>query len=378
MKYITLIFSTLLLTLTFLFVLYIKFPYHLQDPDTQIPLTQEITIPIKTKAEQLLDEMTPEQKVGQLFIFGFDGTTLTTDEKDFLGNSYIGGVIIYGKNISYNTQVENLIKDVQSTNTIPLFISIDQEGGKVVRLQGDDSLTVGEPDINNPSQAYNVALNRGEILKSLGFNMNFAPVVEYITDPSSFLYNRVFRGTQDEVLQKSVSSVQGYTDAGIIAVPKHFPGDSNTSVDSHNDLPIVNITNDQWDTYIEPFANLLNGTTVDALMITHIEFPNIDNKYPSSVSYEIINNRLVKGLNYNGLIISDDMEMDALKNMDTPNNLAKTALLAGEDILLYRTNLGQQKDVYQYVLQEVKNGDINIDGKVLKILQMKIKYGIIK
>lgn len=378
MKYITLIFSTLLLTLTFLFVLYIKFPYHLQDPDTQIPLTQEITIPIKTKAEQLLDEMTPEQKVGQLFIFGFDGTTLTTDEKDFLGNSYIGGVIIYGGNISNNGQVEKLITDIQSTNTIPLFISIDQEGGKVVRLQGDDNLTIGEPDINDPSQAYTVAESRGEILKSLGFNMNFAPVIEYITDPSSFLYNRVFRGTQDEVLQKSVSSVQGYTDAGIIAVPKHFPGDSNTSVDSHNDLPIVNITNDQWDTYIEPFANLLNGTTVDALMITHIEFPNIDNKYPSSVSYEIINNRLVKGLNYNGLIISDDMEMDALKNIDTPNNLAKTALLAGEDILLYRTDLNEQKDVYQYILQEVENGDINIDSKVLKILQMKIKYGIIK
>ena len=114
-------------------------------------------------------------------------------------------------------------------------------------------------------------------------------------------------------------------------------------------------------------------------MVGHIKFPNID-QYPSSISSEIINNRLIRDLEYHGLIISDDMEMDALENIDTYTNIAKQALLAGNDILIYSkyssVHPTMQKDVYDYIVQEVANGNMNIDDKVLKILRIKIKYNI--
>ena len=130
------------------------------------------------------------------------------------------------------------------------------------------------------------------MLHSYGINMNLAPVVEYITDTDSFMYNRVYRGTEIEVSQKAVSAIKGYTDAGIISVPKHFPGHSDTSPDSHYTLPVVKISDGKWHEYIKPFSTILDDISVDALMVGHIQYPYID-KYPSSVSRKIITNRLI-------------------------------------------------------------------------------------
>jgi beta-N-acetylhexosaminidase len=184
-----------------------------------------------------------------------------------------------------------------------------------------------------------------------------------------------------EIYEKGISSIQGYSDSGVIPVIKHFPGHSNTSPDSHHSLPIVNINTNQWNEYIQPFSNILEQTPVDALMIGHIKYPNIDNK-PATISKEIITNKLINNLNYNGLVISDDMEMDALENIDSYTNIAKQAIIAGNDILIYskysKEHPTMQKDIYDHILNEVKNNRLNIDDKVLKILRMKIKYNIIK
>ena len=378
MKTLLHIFLVLICTILISALLYIKFPKHLQDPDIEIVTTT--STPTKSPEELLLEKMTPEEKVGQLFIFGFDGTTLTNETQTLITNYHIGGVILFSKNILNEEQTKTLITNIQNTSTIPLFISIDQEGDPVSRLKWDPILTISQSNIDTPEQAYTVAKSRGEILKNTGINMNLAPVVEYITNPSSFIYPRVYRGTQEEVLQKSIASIKGYTETSIISVPKHFPGDSNTSTDSHTTLPTVNISNEQWDTYIQPFSNIFLQTNVDALMVGHIKFTNIDT-VPASISYEIITNRLKNNLKYTGLLISDDMGMKALNGIDTYPNIAKRALQAGEDILIYSQSTTEQKkiqiDVYNYILNEVKNGNMNIDDKVLKILQMKTKYNII-
>lgn len=348
-----------------------KFPTHLQNSDLEITIT-----PVKTKEEKLLESMTVEEKVGQLFIFGFDGTTLTSKNKTFIQNHHLGGILIYGRNITSEKQLKQLIQDIQAISDIPLFISIDQEGGIVSRLGWNNVLTKSQASIKNPQESYTVAKARGEILKELGINMNFAPVVEYITGEDSFLYERVYMGSKIDIYQKGIAAIQGYRDADIIAVPKHFPGHSNVSEDPHYSLSIVNIARDQWGVYIQPFSKILEQTDVDAIMIGHIKFPNID-KNPASISSEIIKNRLTEALEYNGLIISDDMEMEALKEIDTPTKLAKQALIAGEDILIYSGDITIQEDVYDYIVQEVKQEDLNIDAKVLKILQTKTKYGIL-
>jgi beta-N-acetylhexosaminidase len=325
--------------------------------------------------------MTDEQKVGQLFIFGFDGTTLTKENKQFLKETKIGGVLLLSKNISSESQLKKLITDIQSINKIPLFITIDQEGGDVARIRWDNKLTKAQYSINTTQEAYSDALYKGEYLKDIGINMNFAPVVEYINDKKLFLYDRVYRGTKEQIIQKSIYAINGYNKAEIVAVPKHYPGHGNSSIDSHDDLPTVNINSKDWNEYIEPFSILLEETSVDALMVGHVKYPNIDHSYPSSLSSEIINQKLITDLNYKGLVISDDMEMGALEDLDTYSKLAKRALEAGNDILIYSKYMNRhpnvQNDVYEYILNEVEQGNMNIDQKVLKIIRIKIKYSIL-
>ncbi len=333
-----------------------------------------------TIEEKILKYMTIEEKVGQLFMVGINGTTLTSQTQQYLTEHNIGGVLLYGKNVVDESQITQLTQSIQTTNKIPLFISIDQEGGIVARLKWNKTLTIAQEEIQTPEESNTIARERGNVLKNMGINMNLAPVVEYIINKNSFMYYRVFRGTQDEVAQKGIASIQGYSQAGIIAVLKHYPGHSDISPDSHYSLPMVNISQEQWEEYIQPFSKIIAQTQVDGIMVGHVEYPNIDT-VPSTISNEIISKRLIQELQYNGLIISDDMEMGALKDIDTNTSLAKKALLAGNDILIYSTASDTassvQKEIYDYIVQEVKSGNMNIDGKVLKIIGMKIKYDIL-
>jgi beta-N-acetylhexosaminidase len=371
---------TQIISILFVLVVSFLFPTPLHHVDITLepePIVQEPPPP--TPEELILEDMSVEQKVGQLFIFGFDGISLNKENKKFLVDHNIGGILLLSKNISSETQLKTLITDIQTSNDIPLFISIDQEGGPVARIRWDSSLTKAQTSINTAQQAYDDALTKGKYLKSLGINMNLAPVIEYIYDENSFIYDRVYRGSREEVIEKSISAINGYTEAGIVSVPKHYPGHSDTSIDSHYNLPVVKIEEDQWNEYIKPFANVLSNTTVDAIMVGHVQFPNIDSS-PTTVSNEIITSKLIDDLEYTGLVISDDMEMGALDDMDTYQNIAKKALEAGNDILIYSKYMNRhpniQSDVYEYIVDEVKNGNMDIDEKVLKILGVKLKYNI--
>lgn len=373
---------TYIISILLAVTLSILFPTPLKHVEITLPsepLVEETPEP--TPEELILQDMTNEEKVGQLFIFGFDNATLTEENRDFLREYKIGGVLLLKKNITSKKQLKSLIADIQSTNDIPLFISIDQEGGEVARIRWDSSITKSQPSIDTPNEAYEDALNKGRHLKGLGINMNFAPVVEYIDDKDSFIYDRTFRGTQQEVYLKSISAIQAYKESGILSVPKHYPGHSNTSTDSHYDLPMVNIEEKQWDEYITPFTDILDSTEVDAMMVGHVMFPNIDKEYPTTLSTEIINQKLIEDLQYEGLVISDDMEMGALEDIDAYQNIAKRALQAGNDILIYSKYMNRhpniQKIVYEYILSEVDNGNMDIDEKVLKILRAKMKYNIL-
>ncbi len=328
--------------------------------------------------QQLLEQMSLEQKVGQLFMFGFSGTTLNENITDLIQNKYIGGVLLLGPNIVNNTQLKTLLNDIQTISYIPMFVSIDQEGGIVARLKGDDILTTSQRNMETPEEAYNVSYQRGVLLKELGINMNLAPVVEYITSTTSFLYQRVFRGTKEEVALKSQSSIKGYTDSKIIAVAKHYPGHSNTSVDSHYNLPKVNINNEQWNEYIYTFKYLIDNKSVEVIMVGHILYPNIDSK-PSTISSELLTKRLKEDLRYKGILITDDMEMDAIERAGGYGQIAKEALLAGNDILLYSGLPTVQREVYDYIVKSVSNGEIpesTLNEKVLRILRLKASYNL--
>ncbi len=330
--------------------------------------------PPPSPEEELLQQMTTEEKVGQLFIFGIDGTQiLDPSVTQFLSHTHPGGIILFQKNIQKENQLKSFTSLIQSTTKIPMFIAIDQEGGTVHRLEWSDTLTLSPKQIETPQQAYSIGLARGKILRNLGINMNMAPVAEYTVSPTSFIYPRTFDGNLDEVVQKSSSMIRGYKISGVIPVPKHFPGHGENNVDPHENIVNVDIQNTQWNQYIKPFSILLQNTDVDAIMVGHIRFPSIDN-LPSSISYEIITNRLIKGLNYNGVVISDAMEMKSISSFGTQEQLAFQALSAGEDILIY-SKYGN--NVYDYILQQVEQGNLNIDEKVKKILRLKMQYNIL-
>lgn len=330
--------------------------------------------PQETEEYKLLQTLSIEEKVGQLFLLGIEGTTVSSKTKALIEDKHIGGIIIYSRNIDNNSQLKKLNKDLQSLSEIPLFISIDQEGGIVSRLTDNKTLTKPQYDIKTETEAYNIAYERGLILRDLGFNMNHSPVLEDITDKESFLYDRVFRGNQTEISKLSLSMIDGYTDSGVISTPKHYPGHNNASVDSHKDLPVVNINQKDWNNYISPFTYIIENTYVPAIMVGHVKYPNID-KYPSSISKEIITNRLKS--QFKGLVVSDDMQMDALDSYGTPKELAKKALIAGNDLLIYHKDYEQQTEIIDYIISEVEKGNISeeiLNEKVLKILNTKQQY----
>ena len=225
--------------------------------------------------ELILESMTLEQKVGQLFIMGFYGTTLSESTINWIEDRYVGGVLILGRNVQNEKQLKALTESIQSHSYLPLIISIDQEGGVVSRLQWNTILTTPQKSMDTPKEAYEIAVQRGRILKNLGINTNLAPVVENITDTNSFMYNRVFRGTSKEIAQKGESAIYGYREVGIIAVPKHYPGHSNSSPDSHFYLPKVNITNQEWDSFIYPFKYLIENTHTNKNMRRKLIFKSL-------------------------------------------------------------------------------------------------------
>ena len=370
------------LTAIFLLILLILLPppknnnliYDIQG-DIQIKKTPPLE-------ERILSQMTVEEKIGQLLLFGFSGTSLNADIQNLIETKYIGGVLLLGKNIQNMQQLKKLNNDLQSISQLPLFIAVDQEGGSVARIQESSKTNISQRYLQGEKQICDISVQRAKMLKELGINMNLAPVAEYITNNSSFMYERTFSGSRQEVAQKVYSAVKGYVDSKMISTVKHFPGHDNQSKDTHSTIAQVNISPQQWDEYIYTFKYPIDKGIVDVIMVGHIKFPKIDDK-PATVSKVIIDGKLRKEIGYEGVVITDDMQMSSIWKYAQYCNTAKEALLAGNDILLYSQYTPRATlltDVYNCILNAITSGEIAedvINQKVLRILKLKIKYGLI-
>ena len=370
------------LTAIFLLILLILLP-----PQKNNNLIYDIQGDIQIKKtppleERILSQMTVEEKIGQLLLFGFSGTSLNADIQNLIETKYIGGVLLLGKNIQNMQQLKKLNNDLQSISQLPLFIAVDQEGGSVARIQESSKTNISQRYLQGEKQICDISVQRAKMLKELGINMNLAPVAEYITNNSSFMYERTFSGSRQEVAQKVYSAVKGYVDSKMISTVKHFPGHDNQSKDTHSTIAQVNISPQQWDEYIYTFKYPIDKGIVDVIMVGHIKFPKIDDK-PATVSKVIIDGKLRKEIGYEGVVITDDMQMSSIWKYAQYCNTAKEALLAGNDILLYSQYTPRATlltDVYNCILNAITSGEIAenvIDQKVLRILKLKIKYGLI-
>ena len=331
------------------------------------------------KVDKLVANMSDADKVGQLMMIGIHGKTLNDDAKFMLNEYRVGGIILFDRNMESKDQVKSLITDInktgKSTGLTPLFIGIDQEGGAVARME-DQLIKVppaeelGKEPIE---QAVSLAKQSGTELKGLGFNINFAPVADL-----GLTYGRSFSTNPDDVVRYASAVGKAYDEAGLWYSYKHFPGIGKTDVDLHADTSVVPVSKETLlneDTKV--FVDLIKQSKPNtyAIMVSHAMYPQIDPDHPSSLSKAIITDWLRKDMGYNGVVVTDDMDMGALAKHYTFSDMAVQSILAGSDILLVCHEYEHMQEAYNGLMKAVKDGRISkerLDESVKRILLMKM------
>ena len=331
------------------------------------------------KVDKLVANMSDADKVGQLLMIGIHGKTLNDDAKFMLNEYRVGGIILFDRNMESKDQVKSLITDINKTGKsaglTPLFIGIDQEGGAVARME-DQLIKVppaeelGKEPIE---QAVSLAKQSGTELKDLGFNINFAPVADL-----GLTYGRSFSTNPDDVVRYASAVGKTYDEAGLWYSYKHFPGIGKTDVDLHADTSVVPVSKETLlneDTKV--FVDLIKQSKPNtyAIMVSHAMYPQIDADHPSSISKAIITDWLRKDMGYNGVVVTDDMDMGALAKHYTFGDMAVQSILAGSDILLVCHEYEHMQEAYNGLMKAVKDGRISkerLDESVKRILLMKM------
>ena len=331
------------------------------------------------KVDKLVANMSDADKVGQLMMIGIHGKTLNDDAKFMLNEYRVGGIILFDRNMESKDQVKSLITDInktgKSTGLTPLFIGIDQEGGAVARMENQlikvpPAEELGKEPIE---QAVSLAKQSGTELKGLGFNINFAPVADL-----GLTYGRSFSTNPDDVVRYASAVGKAYDEAGLWYSYKHFPGIGKTDVDLHADTSVVPVSKETLlneDTKV--FVDLIKQSKPNtyAIMVSHAMYPQIDPDHPSSLSKAIITDWLRKDMGYNGVVVTDDMDMGALAKHYTFGDMAVQSILAGSDILLVCHEYEHMQEAYNGLMKAVKDGRISkerLDESVKRILLMKM------
>ena len=335
------------------------------------------------KVDKLVANMSDADKVGQLLMIGIHGKTLNDDAKFMLNEYRVGGIILFDRNMESKDQVKTLIADInkagKSAGLTPLFLGIDQEGGAVARME-DQLIKVppaeelGKAPIE---QAASLAKQSGAELKDLGFNINFAPVADL-----GLTYGRSYSTNPDEVVRYAGAVGKAYDEAGLWYSYKHFPGIGKTDVDLHADTSIVPVSRETLlseDTKV--FVDLIKQSKPNTytIMVSHAMYPQIDSDYPASLSKAIITDWLRKDMGYNGVVVTDDMDMGALAKHYTFGDMAVQSILAGSDILLVCHEYEHMQEAYNGLMKAVKDGRISkerLDESVKRILLMKMSRGL--
>lgn len=356
----------------------------------QVVETRDVEVR-ETREDEILNQvmgMTLDEKIGQLFIGGIDGNTLLTqNDISLIRDLKIGGLIFFGRNISTANQTINLINQIKTINkdngNIPLFLSLDQEGGLVTRLPKEinkfpKANQVGA--VNDENYAYQIGKLMGEIVSSLGFNMNFAPVLDVYTNPqNTVIGSRSFSSDKEIVAKLGVAMMKGLKDSGIIAVGKHYPGHGDTYEDSHEELPVLQHNYERlMDVELYPFKIAIeNG--MDSLLVSHLFYPQIDSENIATLSRIFLFEILRKELGFRGIVITDDMIMKGLTDTNSIPEASLKALKAGVDILLIGSGYENISSSIGRIKQAVLDGEIQefeIDRKVYNILRIKKQYGV--
>jgi len=317
-------------------------------------------------------------------MIGFEGTTLTAQVRDLLPGFPVGGVIFFSRNYSGKEQIRKLCAGLQEWNarmhpgSPPLFLGVDQEGGRVRRF--GPPFSVAPPNrawgkIDDPQKTEQGAMAVGGELRDAGININFAPVLDVDVNPDNpVIGDRSYGSDPALVARHGKAAIRGYRKAGVFPVGKHFPGHGRTSLDSHISLPHVNISMEQLkEVELVPFAGAIQEG-LGMIMSAHVVYKGIDPAYPATFSSRILTGLLRQEMGYDGLVLTDDMEMGAVTGSYDFPEACLMAVEAGADILLICHNQEKQETACRAVYDAVKQGRIaekRIDQSLERVMAQK-------
>ncbi len=350
-------------------------------------------ITMEGMVDDVLKRMTLEEKVGQMFIVSTDSLDfnaergMTDQMKKGLNRLHPGGIVFFSFNIENRKQIRTFIKKIQATNKdIPLFMAVDEEGGKVARLANTKGMkmTTFPPmsyigDTGDPDEAYKVGSTIGQEIHELGFNLDFAPVADVMTNNANTeIGNRSF-GSDPEVVSSMVSQVvKGLQENGVSATVKHFPGQGDTAEDTHKGYVDLETTiNRLRKVEFLPFEEGIKEGA-DMVMVSHVSVSQITGReLPASLSDLIVSDILKNELGFENAVITDALNMKGITKFYDADEAAIMAIQAGDDILLMPDDF---EAACKGVIEAVKDGSLEeekIDRAVARILKVKIRRGIL-
>ena len=338
---------------------------------------------------QIVSQMSLQEKVGQLFHVGISGKSLNKATKEIIRKYKVGGVILFADNLGTPEKIIRLNKKLQMTsvkyNAIPLFISTDQEGGRVNRVGTEGTMdfpgAMALGQTANPIYAEEVGFVTGYELRKLGINWILAPVLDVNNNPKNPVINVRSFGSQPELVAKMGNAyIKGNKEALSLSAIKHFPGHGDTNVDSHLDLPQINKSLEELEAMeLLPFRKAIEKGNAEVLMTAHILFPSLDEKQPATLSTHIIKNLLRKKLDFNGMVSTDAMEMKAISKRYKPERAAKLAFQASVDILLL-TKTNKLRRMYKALLKGFQSQELSLeelDVAVTRQVRLKLQRGLL-
>ena len=323
-----------------------------------------------------------KQLAGQRLLVGFEGTELNSDLRFLIDSLKIGGLILFAQNLINPEQIKNLCRSVQeyavSRGHPPLFIAVDQEGGTVARLKEPFTQFAGNPHIQTIKEAGRFADITARELSAVGINMNLAPVLD--TSPlniASIMAARSFGHDPGWVSKMGVTVIDHLQQKSVMAVAKHFPGIGRTILDSHMEMPSLDIDLSAMTSYdLVPFRDAINHQ-VSAIMLSHILYTKIDPGWPASLSARIARDLLRNQMSFQGVVMTDDLDMAAINNHYKIRTIIQQILSAGIDIALICHKGPNIEQAFDELLTSITaDRELRSEGRVsvARILRLKQKY----
>ncbi len=348
---------------------------------TPTPMTPEQYINL------IISHMTLDQKLGQMMLVQFVGSTYSPDLSAMITQYNVGAVLIFtaNGNVQSKQQLTGLTAEMQNNSPLPLAIAIDQEGGTVDRLISLDgprpaAATIGAT--NDPAQAQAAGAQDAQDLAAYGINLNLAPVVDVTNVYNPQMYDRTFGNTPELVTKMAGAYLQGLQQSGkVIGTLKHFPGLGDVGVDPHVGIPhltrsLAELEQIDW----LPYRQLIQQGNVHALMVTHEIVSAVDSSVPSSLSYKLITGILRQQFGFQGVIMTDSLTMEGITAYYTEAQAAALAVEAGDDLLMGAASPSDVASMIGGIKQAVSDGAITeqrIDDSVRRILLLKYAMGLL-